>query len=208
MSKEEFEIIKTLLEKLISILNDNNPYMPIILVAVGALLSLSGQGLFWILRLRNERKIQTIELLSEVIRLSQLLKDSYKELVMHKVHKNFWFQSHIYAIGSKYEEIYYLKHLESNKESFKTEYRIRKLFSEYVKSVEKYQLYKGKIEKVEEILKDIKNFVPRKPKEFDNIPDPELRKAEVDEEAELNKIYEKYGDYFDSLNNALKEKYN
>jgi hypothetical protein len=206
MTKEEFEILKGLLEKLIDILSNNNQYMPILLVLFGALAGIIPQFVFWILQNRKEKKNKKRELLAEAYKTSQLLSDYYKELVMHKTHKNFWHQSSEYAFqDTKQSEIYYAKHLESGKESFATEFRIKNLYAEYIKTIKSFQIYNGEIEKLDEILKEIANYKPRKPKTFENIPDKDLREAAIKEEDELNKEYVAYAVYYDKINKLLEK---
>lgn len=207
MNKDEFEILKSLLEKLIAILSRNNPFMPLYMVSLGAVLASIPPIIFWFLQLKKEKKGKIRELIAEAYRQSQLLTDYYKELVMHKVHKNFWHQSSEYASinNPKKHDLYYSNHLESGKESFMTELRIRNLFAEYRKTLKSCQIYSGKVEIIDVILKEIKDYKPRKPKTFENIPDNDLREAEIKEENELNNEYLKYSEYFDSINKLLEK---
>lgn len=126
---------------------------------------------------------------------------------MHKTHKNFWHQSSVYAfVDPKLSEKYYDKHLECSKEVFTTEFRIRNLYAEYIKTVKSFQIHIGKIEKLEDTLKEIENYNPRKPKSFENIPDKDLRDAAIAEEEELNKVYAMYAVYYDRINKLLEKK--
>jgi hypothetical protein len=205
MSKEEFDILKYLLEKLIIILSSQNPYMPIIYVAVGAIIPALSSLLSYHYKYKKRKEEKIRELLGDAIYQSELLISSYKELVMHKVHKNYWFQSceHYKLKDSKYAEIYYSKHFESSKNAFSVEYRIGKLLAAYIKTIKKYELYNGKIEKVDLIIKEINEYKPRKPKEFEDVFAPDLQTASNDEEDALNKEYAKYGDYFYQINKIL-----
>lgn len=207
MQKEEFEILKSLLEKLITVLSRDNPYMPLLLVFLGAVLAIAPQLLFWYLQLKKEKKEKLRELLAEAYKQSNLLTEYYKELVMHKVHKNFWHQSSEYAAfnDSKKADVYYSKHLESSKESFITEFRIRNLFAEYVKTLKSFQVYNGKIEMIDKVVKELNGFKPRKPKTFENIQDADLKEAAIKEEAELNLEYSRYGEYFASINDLIEK---
>ncbi len=209
MSKDEFEILKSLLEKLITVLSCENPYMSFYLVSLGAFIAFTTQIIFWILQLRKEKREKVRELVAEAYRQSQLLTEYYKELVMHKVHKNFWHQSSEYAAfnDSKKADVYYSKHLESGKESFITELRIRNLFAEYVKTLKSFQIYNGKVEMIDVTLKEMIDYKPRRPKTFENTPDADLRKAAIKEEDELNNEYYKYGEYFISINKSMEKEF-
>ena len=207
MGKEEFQILKTLLEKLIEILSSNNQYLPLLLVLIGGLIGIIPQTIFWILQSKKEKTNKKRDLLAEAYKISQLLTDYYKELVMHKTHKNFWHQSSEYA--SKYPKqsaLYYDRHHESSKESFATEFKIRNLYAEYIKTIKYFQIYSGEVKELDDLLKEIANYKPRKPKTFENIPNADLREAAIKEEEELNKEYEFYSKQYDAINKLLEKK--
>lgn len=207
MNKEEFEILQALLEKIIMILSKNNQFMPVYLILLGAVLSFVPQIIFWKLQIKKEKKEKIRELLAEAYKQTQSLIGYYKMLVMYKVHKNFWHQSSLYAIADpKKAEIYYSKHLESSKDAFITEEKIINLLAEYVKTLKSFQIYNGKIEMIEVILKELNDYKTRKPKTFERIPDPDLREAAIKEEEALNKEYSQYSVYFNSINKLMEKK--
>jgi hypothetical protein len=206
MTNEDFIILKSLLEKLIDILSSNNPYMPLFLVLIGAVSAIIPQSIYLLLQSRKEKKEKIRGLLADTYKYSQLLKDYYKELVMHKVHKNYWHQSSINVHDQKLGDLYYSWSNESSKKSFDTELRIRNTYSEFVKIVRSFEIYTGRIEVIDSILKDISSYKPRKVKQFNDIADENLRDAANKEEEELQKEYEKYSEFYDSIILVMRNK--
>jgi hypothetical protein len=103
-------------------------------------------------------------------------------------------------------DVYYSWSNESSKKSFDTELRIRNTYSEFVKIVRSFEIYTGRIEVIDSILKDISSYKPRKVKQFNDIADENLRDAANKEEEELQKEYEKYSEFYDSIILVMRNK--
>ncbi len=211
MSKEEFQILRALLEKLITVLSPNNPYesiaywLPLISALIGATAVLIPQFIMWFVKLRKERVEKSRELLAEAYRNSFLLIEYYKDFVMHKVHKQYWYKAHTKETDSKYKELYYQRHHESNEDSFETNLRIKPLIADYVKIVKNFQILNNNNGEINSVLEEMSLFKPRKASNFDSVADDNLYAESVKEEESLNKEYGKYKEFFDKINSEMEK---
>jgi len=179
--------------------------IPIVAALIGAISALFVQGFVWLIKTRHEKKEKSRELLSEIFSDSYLLSKYYKELVMHKVHKHYWFKASQLSPEGKYQNIYYNNHLLSNKDAFAVDSKISQTFAHYTKVVRKYLLLNGKNKKVDSLLNAYQNYEPRKPSEFDEIAYPKLSEFEIQEEKALNQEYSQYGEFLSVINKLLEE---
>ncbi len=177
--------------------------IPIVTALIGVFSALVVQGLFFLIRTTQENNRKSKELFAEIESYSFLLRKFYKELVMHKVHKHYWFKASVLENDSKYENIYYNNHLESNQSAFAVENKINQTFSSYTKALRSYLFIKGKNKTIDEYLNKYKNFEPRKSSEFEGVPFDKLREYEIKEENDLNEIYSKFGEYLEEINKLL-----
>ncbi len=214
MTKEQFEILKSLLEKLITILSRDNPYeylnywIPLISALIGATAVLVPQFIMWFIKMKREKKDKCRELIADAYRNSFLLVEYYKELVMHKVHKYYWYKSSTYETDPKYHDLYYERHHESSEDSFETELRIKPLLADYVRIVKSFQIINGDNKKINSVIEEISLFKPRKASRFDGVPNDKLHDESVKEEDNLNKEYGRYKEFFDIINSEMEKSLN
>ncbi len=214
MTKEQFEILKTLLEKLITILTRDKPdeyliyWMPLIAALIGATAALVPQIIMWFIKTKRQKKEKCRELIADAYRNSFLLVEYYKELVMHKVHKHYWYKSSTFETDSKYHDLYYERHHESSEDSFQTELRIKPLLADYVRIVKSFQIINGENKKINSVIEEMSLFKPRKVSRFDGVPNDKLYEESVKEEDSLKKEYSRYKEFFDIINSEMEKSLN
>lgn len=176
---------------------------------IGASAAILGQLLVFFLTRFKERKNLNNELIADERRIAFLLTEFYKELVMHKVHKMYWYRtSEIRNHDKEDSKDSHERHFVSNQRSFETLTRIRVTTSDYFKTVTHFTNLTGQDKIISQTLKDIKAFKPRKASEFESVSSYEnlLIIAQTKEEDELNKVYLYYSDCFDRINSVMTKK--
>jgi hypothetical protein len=181
----------------------------LVAAAIGASAAILAQFVIFFLTRFKEKENLLKELIAEERRLSLLLTESYKELVMHKVHKQYWYRtSEVFNPGTDDSRDSHERHFRSNEKSFETIAEIRVTTSEYFKTVTHFIILTGENHFISQSLSEIKSFKPRKSSDFSQVETyEELFKAEAEEEAELNKVYLYYSDCFDKINKEMINKY-
>ena len=179
----------------------------LIAATIGALSAILAQLLVFTLTRRKDREVIKKALLADERRFAVLLTEYYKELVMHKVHKQYWYRtSEIRKTSEEDGKDSHERHFKSNDRSFATLTRIRETTSEYFKAVTHFASYTEQNEIIDKTLEDIKLFKPRKASDFSEVQTyNELLIAQEVEEEELNKVYLFYSDSFDRINTEMKE---
>jgi hypothetical protein len=181
----------------------------LIAALIGAGTAIITQLLVFTMNRRKDKKDKKIELVADERRIARLLVSYYKELVMHKVHKFYWYRtSEIRTMDTTEEKKdSHERHFISNKESFNTLSKIAEATSEYFKIVTHYIILTNGNNLISTILLDIDSFVPRKASDFSTLKDyDELIQAESIEEKELNKVYCYYSECFDKIHNEMIKK--
>ena len=134
-------IVSDELKKLVEIMNHqpvglSSGEIALIAATIGALAALSSQLLIFILTRRKEKENLKKELIAEERRISYLLSEYYKELVMFKVHKQYYYKaSELLMQNSLEEEKQYLKSTASNQKAIEALTKIRVTMSEYIKTL-------------------------------------------------------------------------
>jgi len=140
LDTSKVEIINKSLEKLsdsLSIHRDNHSDNTIIIaIVVGAAISLIPQIIMYIVTNWREKKRKLKELVSEASSQSYLLTEYYKELVMHKVHKQYWLKCSDFPPGDKES---HARHFESSEKVRETEDKIRVKMSEYIRAIRLFE---------------------------------------------------------------------
>ena len=177
----------------------------IIAAAIGASAAILPQFIIFFLTRRKERNNLKRELIADERRIALLLTEYYKELVMHKVHKQYWIKASDLPSNSPEEgKDWYNRHFLSSQRSFETLTKIRVTLSDYFKIVTHFINLTRKNPGIEQALKDIKSFKPRKASEFERVKTyPELLKETEKEEDGLNNVYLNYSACFDRINNEM-----
>jgi hypothetical protein len=178
--------------------------IPILSAIIGALSALIVEGIFWILKGRKNKKERIVALISEAYSISFLINEYFKELVMHKVHKYYWFRASELEFDEKYKTIYYSNHLSSNEGAFVSENKIREYFSQFYKIITTFTLVTGNSNSIEELVKKLREFRPKKPSGFNDVSSEKLREFEIYEEESLLKDYLKYDEYFSEILKLMK----
>ncbi len=157
---------------------------------------------------RNKSKKQEVRnIIGEERRLAFLLEEYYKELVMYKTHKQYWYKaSTLGEFDEVVKEKNHKTHLEKNQKSFETMDKIRLAMADYVKNITVFLRLDGNNNQIEKMLVDIKNFKPRKASDFDGIENSaDLYNAEDKEEDELNEEYFFYSKCFEKISKQMKK---
>nr|WP_298996330.1 hypothetical protein [uncultured Allomuricauda sp.] len=107
---------------------------------------------------RNKSKRQEIRnIIGEERRLAFLLEEYYKELVMYKTHKQYWYKVSILPeFDEKDRDEAHKTHLEKNQKSFETMDKIRVATADYFKTITLFLRLNGDNSKIEKILEEIK----------------------------------------------------
>ncbi len=170
--------------------------------AIGATAAILSQLVVFLLTRFKERGNLRKELVAEERRIAFLLTEYYKDLVMHKVHKQYWYRtSEVHQPGTEDSKDSHERHFVSNQRSFETLTKIRETTSQYFKTVTHFTNLTGQNKIISDTLSEIKLFKPRKASTFSEVTTyNELLKAQPIEEADLNKAYLYYSDCFDKIN--------
>jgi len=176
--------------------------------AIGATAAILSQLVVFLLTRFKERGNLRRELVAEERRIAFLLTEYYKDLVMHKVHKQYWYRtSEVHQPGTEDSKDSHERHFTSNQRSFETMTKIRETTSEYFKTVTYFTNLTGQNKMISETLSKIKSFKPRKASTFSEVTTyRELLKAQPIEEEALNKEYLYYSDCFDKINVEMTKK--
>jgi len=200
------EIISKQLDKIVAISQHQSGMttgeIALIAAAIGASAAILSQLVIFLLTRFKERSNLRQELVAEERRIAYLLTEYYKELVMHKVHKQYWYRtSELHNPGTEDGKDSHERHFISNQRSFETMTKIRVTTSEYFKIVSRFTNLNGRNELINQTLAEIKSFEPRKASVFSEIKTyEELLIAQEIEEKELNKVYLFYSSCFDRIN--------
>lgn len=176
--------------------------------AIGASAAILSQLVVFFMTRFKERANLRKELVADERRIAFLLTEYYKELVMHKVHKMYWYRtSEIHSHDKEDSKDSHERHFVSNQRSFATMTSIRVTTSDYFKVVTHFTNLVGQRTEITKALADIKTFKPRKASDFSEIETYEkLLVAQNIEEAELNKVYLYFSDCFDKINADMVKK--
>lgn len=180
----------------------------LIAATIGALAAILAQLIIFILTRTKERSNLINELIADERRIAFLLTEYYKELVMHKVHKQYWFRtSEIHMPGTETSKDSHERHFLSNQRSFETMRNVRVTTSEYFKTVTHFTNLTGQNKLINQALSEIRAFVPRKASNFSEVMTYEnLLIAQAKEEKDLNVVYHFYSDCFDKINTEMIKK--
>ncbi len=203
----QIEIIGKQLDKVVNAVTQHPTGMTsgqiaLFAAAIGATAAILSQLVIFLLTKFKERGNLKKELIAEERRVAFLITEYYKELVMHKVHKQYWYRtSELHNQGTEDGKDSHNRHFASNQKGFETMNKIRETTAQYFKVVTHFTNLTGSNEIINTALKEIKSFKPRKASEFSEVRSyPELLKAQAIEEAELNKEYLFYSECFDKIN--------
>jgi hypothetical protein len=116
----------------------------LIAASISAMTAFGAQFLTHYLSRRKEKKNLIAGLIADERRIAYLLTTYYKELVMHKVHKQYWYKtSELKEHSEEENKDSHKKHFESNQKSFETIAKINLTTSEYFKMITLYTILKG-----------------------------------------------------------------
>jgi len=171
---------------------------------IGSSLTLLTQFLIEFRKTYKENRNKKIEIKAELIRLTFLLKDHYRELAMHKAHKHYWYAQYRFEKTTNKpnpDEVnkFYDYHIISANKVRETEIKIADSFSEYCKKVNKLQA----LTHFNNEIQEYQNYKPSKPKDIWSNVQQELYKIEADEEERLRKEYERYIEIVKNINKKL-----
>lgn len=176
--------------------------------AVGASAAILSQLFTFFLTRFKERTNLKKELVAEERRIAFLQTEYFKEIVMHKVHKQYWYRtSELHPPETTDSKDSHERHFQSNQRSFEAMSKLRVTTSEYFKIVTHFTIISGQNKVINQSLADIKLFKPRKASDFAQVGTyNELLRAHTIEEDELNKVYLYYSDRFDIINAEMTKK--
>gem|GEM_PF-7028213 len=173
----------------------------ILAALVGAVAAIIPQVIMHYLDRSKTKNDQLRNIIGEERRLAFLLEEYFKEVVMYKTHKQYWYKvSTLTEFDENQSNESHKTHLEKNQKSFEAIDKVRVVMADYFKTVTLFLKLNGKNKRIENLLKEIKKFEPRKASEFDGINNLEdLFRAQDEEEDALNKEYSFYSDCFDKI---------
>lgn len=176
----------------------------------GASIALVTQVLVFQLSKSKEKKNQIRELIADERRIAYMLTAYYKDLVMHKVHKQYWYRtSEIHYSNTEDRKDSHSRHFKSNEKAFNRLNDIRVTTAEYFKVVTSFTILTGENKIIQETLDKIKSFVPRKASTFAEVKTySELLKAQGIEEDSLNDVYLYYSDCYNKINQEMIKRVN
>ena len=181
-----------------------NGEVALLAASIGAMAAIGAQVVIFLLTRWKEKSNLKKQLIAEERQTAYLLTEYYKELVMHKVHKQYWYRTSVILHGTNDAEDSHKRHFISNERSFETMNKIRITTSEYFKTVTLFTNLSGKKDSITRELNNIKSFEPRKSSEFDDINSyDELLIAQDKEEDNLNIEYLCYSKSYDKINSEM-----
>lgn len=186
--------MKDIIEKLNLILKQTDSSDLLWAAVIGALAAIIPQILFWFLNIKKEKKQTLLEIKAELHRLEYLLKDHYRELVMHKTHKFYWLAQHQNSEEEGNQDKateFYNAHRKSADQTRETELKIANTFSEFYKLLIKFQHITKFNDNISTLIDEYHEYQPKKPKRIDSSKD-NLPKEEAKEEKRLRKEYDEY----------------
>lgn len=190
--------------------NDQNSiWDTLIPLLIGSGITLLTQLLMDIRKNRKESRSEVLLTKAELEKLKHLLRDNYRELAMHKAHKNYWYAH--YKFERKKKDIdnaevdkFYNYHINSSSRVRDTENKIANNFSEYCKQVNKLQYLTKFNDKVKELILEYIEYKPDKPKDIVAENQSELYLLEREEEDRLLEVYQHFITIIEKINNELK----
>jgi hypothetical protein len=215
MTQKEIEVLNNSIKELIKVLSLDKPdYSGIYLIAsviIGGLIAVISQAIINknINRKDNNQKSieltsKLIELTSESARLAKLISLYHKELVMHKVHKQYWFRQYTLESTERLKDKWYDFHRSSGVESREIESKLYMAKSEYEKNVTAFRIYKGGDNVIIDNLKLIDEFDPLKSSTFEEIFNQvELPNALRLEEIRVLESYKTCNNHYININKEL-----
>jgi hypothetical protein len=173
----------------------------LIAATIGASAAILAQVVIFLLTRIKETGNLRKQLIADERRIAILLTEYYKELVMHKVHKQYWYRtSEIFSSEAEDSKDSHNRHFISNQRSFETLTKIKETISEYFKTVTHFTILSDENKKINTLLDEIKHFKPRKASTFSEVKTyDELLLAQSLEEEKLNEVYRHYSDCFDRI---------
>lgn len=174
---------------------------------IGATAAIIPQIIMHLLDSNKSKKQKIRNIVGEERRLAFLLEEYYKELVMFKTHKQYWYKASTLSEFNESERDHSHKtHLEKNMKSFETMEKIRLAMADYIKNITVYLKLVGKNSEITETIESIKKFKPRKASEYDGIENSaDLFKAQDEDEDNLNEEYKFYANSFDKIYELIKK---
>jgi hypothetical protein len=162
--------------------------------------------LIFFLTQQKEKRSLKKELIADERRIAFLITAYYKDLVRHLVNMQYWYRaSAIFESTTEEHKLSTENHFISSEKRFETTNRISLATSEYFKVVTHFTITFGENKSINNVLKDIKQFKPRKASQFSEVQEYEqLRRTAEIEDEELNKVYLYYSDCFDKINSVMK----
>jgi hypothetical protein len=214
MESVKVEIINKSFDKLVKFQTKNNKeassiWDTLIPLLIGAGLTLITQIVMDTNKNRKEKRSDILLTKSDLEKLKYLLKDNYRELAMHKAHKNYWY-AHFEFESTKDEkdekeiDKFYNYHINSSSKVRETENKITDNFAEYCKQTSKLQYLTNFNDNVEKYITEYQEFKPNKPKHLIATDQNELYDLEREEEDRLLIEYQKYIQIIEKINNEFK----
>lgn len=172
---------------------------------IGATAAIIPQIIMHFLNRKKSKRQEIRNIIGEERRLAFLLEEYYKELVMHKTHKQYWYKaSTLQHLDKKERDDAHKTHLERNQKSFETMDKIRIAMADYIRTITLFLRLNGSNSKIEKILGEVKRFKPRKANEYNGIDNStELYKAQDKDEDDLNEEYSFYSKSFSKINKQM-----
>jgi len=179
----------------------------LVAAAIGALTAIVTQLLVHYLIRNRTNKAELRNLIGEERRLSYLIEQYNKEVVMYKTHKQYWYKlSTLNQYTEEQKNDSHKRHIERNEKSFEAITKAQSATAEYFKIITQYLSLKGENKIIEDLLNQLKEFKPRKASSYDGINNPEeLFTAQDKDEDELNIEYQFYTDTFLKIYNQMKK---
>jgi hypothetical protein len=209
MDQQVLQTLKSISDKIDYLIQNSGSGDIIIAALVGALAAIIPQLIMDYRRTKRDKENKLMELRSELYRITELIRDHYRELALHKAHKFYWWAN--YSIEKKRKESgkehetekMYNFHMSSSSKVRSTELKLSENFSLYRKIVAKIQMMTDFKRKVQQYLEEYKSYEPSKPKDLKNEDQEILHAYEAEEENRLREDYHEYIKSLEKINKLL-----
>lgn len=182
--------------------NQNSTIGTILTVLSGALITLITQLLIEFLKTFKEKKNKKRELFSKGIANTFLIFEVIKELVMYKVHKQYYWRA--YEINKLVDN--FNKHYEKGQEQRKTEAKLNSMIAEHYQVVTEFAILTNQISLFEAPLDQLLHYVHPKSDNFKDVNFENLITQLNDEEKKLNEKYKTLTDIFEKIQTLMRKK--
>lgn len=211
MDSTKVEILNRSFDRLVTKLTENSTdskWDTIIPLLIGAGLTLLTTWLIELWKSKKETKQKTQELISKGRAKTYLIAQIIKDLVMYKVHKQYYFRWSELSSDEKDKEDAYKKHYDKGQEQRATESKLDENVAEYFQLVTEYMVITKRLTELQVHFQNVFQFHHPKSSRFKDLKSTsDLVHALHREEKRLNEEYQKLIDIFETIQTSMNKTY-